>query len=135
MFESAIRDGDRALAAIWFDQLQVMYMQQQVQGYVAQQQLMMAAQGLPRGPLETLLSEASGFVRENMSNQAKMQSDQMRMKARANQSANPANGAVPYAQRTGVGNNPARDAGYNTTAPRQRQSGLYGVNGQQLLLP
>lgn len=135
MFESAIRDGDRALAAIWFDQLQVMYMQQQVQGYMAQQQLAMAAQGLPIVPLENLLSEATGFVRENISNQAKMQSDQMRMQARANQSANPANGAVPYSQRTGMGNNPAPDAGYNTTAPRQRQSGLYGVNGQQLLLP
>jgi len=113
-----LRDGNQALAAIWYDKLQQVYLQTQVQARMMEQQLMQIAQGLPIQPLEGLLNKDQSF--------RTIQMDGM------NQSANPANGAVPFAQMTGVGNAPAPDAGYNTTAPRNRDTGLVDPTGSPL---
>ena len=45
-----------------------------------------------------------------------------------NQRFNPANGAVPAVSFSGMGNNPSPQAGFNTTAPRQRDTGLVNSN-------
>jgi len=119
MFGAAMREGNQPLAAIWFDKLQVLHLQTQVQGKALEQQLLMAAQGLPIKPLDELLAgnlDLNTVARDN------------------NQSANPANGAPGVAERRGAGNTPSQDAGFNTTASRQsgQDSGLIDVSGNPI---
>lgn len=120
MFSAAIRDGNKALAAIWFDRLQVLDLQAQVQGRTMEQQLLLASQGLPIRPLGDLVTMDTGVqttARDSASGQAQ----------------NPANGSPGVAERTGLGNQPSPQAGFNTTADRQRDTGLLGADGQPIL--
>lgn len=119
MFNAALRDGNDALASIWFDQLQVVYLQTQVQGIAAQQQLQLAAQGLPIKPITDLLASSVDFTQHARSEAG-------------NQQDNPANGAVPFAATQSVGNEPSQNAGAFTAAPRQRDTGLVDPSGRPL---
>lgn len=120
MFTAALREGNMALAAIWFDKLQVLHLQTQVQGRALEQQLLIAAQGLPIKPLDELLAgnlDLQTVARDN------------------NQSANPANGAPGVAERRGAGNTPSPEAGFNTTASRNRSgedTGLIDTSGNPI---
>lgn len=112
-------DGDQANASIWFDRLQVLQLQRQVEAAMAIQQLTaMAMQiGVPLGqgqPQSTVGGQQPSVPLQN-------------------NSRNPANGAVPFAAAAGVGNSPSPQAGFNTTAPRQSQgNGLVGPDGEPI---
>ena len=118
MFNAALRDDNQALAAIWFDKLQVLYKQMQVQAIIFDQQLQAAFQGIPLKQTTDLLALSPETQVATSDN---------------NQAANPANGAVGVAQRAGVGNQPSPEAGFNTTANRQSENtGLVDVRGEPI---
>lgn len=122
MFNAAIRDGDMALAAIWFDKLQVVYQQTALQGFVLKQELERASQGLPIRSLAELMSGDASF---NVSQTDAKQNNQIN---------NPANGAIGPAERTGMGNEASQDAGAFASAPRRRDTGLVDQAGNPLVL-
>lgn len=122
MVIAAYKDGNLALAALWFDQLQTLYLQQTVNSMAMQQQMAFMAQGAQIPPIQDILSANVDF-QNAMMNQGEVASSN-------NQALNPANGAVPFAQAAGVGNQPSPQAGFNTTAPRQRATGLVAADGQ-----
>lgn len=130
--EAYIKDGDMVNASIWYDRLQVLNLQRQVEAGMQQMQLMQMAQqmGMPLQPaqlspgaMQQPTTGTTSTVGGALTNQA----------AGNNQSRNPANGAVPFAQAAGVGNNPSPQAGYNTTAPRQRDTGLVDASGNPIM--
>ena len=104
LFNMATAEGDEALASILYDRLRIMALQRQVEGSVMMQQLQQMAAGgpvpPPAGPAQPGAQPGGPPA------------------AAPNQQANPANGAVPFAQTAGVGNQPSPEAGANTTAPR-----------------
>lgn len=91
-------------------------MQTQIEGSLAMLNLQRLSEGLP--PLTAInTNSVGGFIQE------------------ANQNAefmNPANGATPAVEFTGIGNQPSPEAGFNTTAPRQRDTGLVDAEGNPL---
>lgn len=118
MYLAALRDGNNALAAIWYDELQKVYLQTQVEGFALAQQVQMAFQGIPIQPPDALIAQSPSAQTASRD---------------ASSFQNPANGAPGVAERRGIGNAPSPDAGFNTTAPRQRDTGLLGPAGQPLL--
>lgn len=126
--EAYLRDGDMSNASIWYDRLQVLNLQRQVEAGMQQMQLMQMAQQMGMMPQQMQLNPnampqpttgATSTVGGALTNQA----------SGNNQSRNPANGAVPYSAMMNQGNQPSPDAGYNTTAPRQRDTGLVDQSG------
>ncbi len=104
LFQMARQEGDEALQRILFDRLRVTAMQRQVEGSALLQQLGQLAQGLP---IDTSILDFATNGNGNSNN------------VRLNrQSANPQNGGPGVAQQAGMGNQPAEDAGFNTTASR-----------------
>ena len=121
---AAQEDGDNALVAALYDQMRLAVLQHQLQGSMAMFQLQQLAQGIP--PMTMVNSQTA----DDLSAPPRMGG------AGNNQRFNPANGAVPAVSFSGMGNNPSPQAGFNTTAPRQRDTGLVNsnimpVSGQQ----
>lgn len=118
--QMALKEGNQLLAAALYDELRMAVLQQQVMGSLQLQQLEQMALGIgidPSGADAAIAgqAQATGGFQGN------------------NQALNPANGAVPFAQAAGVGNTPSPQAGFNTTASRQRDTGLVSPNGAPLL--
>lgn len=116
LYKAAVEDGDEMKAAALFDQLQIAALQTQVQGSMQMLQLMQMAQGMP--PMTAVNQQSVG--------------QQIQSIGGNNQLANPGFGAVPNAAFTGIGNQPSPQAGFNTTAPRQRDTGLVDPAGEQI---
>lgn len=143
MFLAAIKDGDNALAAIWFDRLQVLHLQRQVEGQSAVRQLIADRSenagrsgsfdsSLPS--LESLLSDSLGNRTASGEMSTMFSPNPANEVPRFNHARNPANGAIPFAQAAGVGTEPGFDAqamagmsGQPNTVP-----GLVGANGEPL---
>ena len=113
---AAQEDGDNALVAALYDQMRLAVLQHQLQGSMAMFQLQQLAQGIP--PMTMVNSQTA----DGLSAPPSMGG------AGNNQRFNPANGAVPAVSFSGMGNNPSPQAGFNTTAPRQRDTGLVNSN-------
>lgn len=130
--EAFIRDGNMENAAAWYDMLNLAYYQQQfqIQSTIMQIQQMYQQAGLPMPPGPQINQMNAGLTTG-----AGQTIDQGQGSggAASRQFNNPANGAVPYAQTQGMGNQPSPDAGAYTAAPRQRQTGLLGADGQPLM--
>lgn len=126
--EAYIRDGDMANASIWYDKLQGLWLQRQVEvgTNIAQLTALSRQIGLPLNPTPPTTYASTLGGNSTLSAPGVEVTQQ-------SQSLNPANGAVPFAQAAGVGNEPSPEAGFNTTAPRQRDTGLIGPDGQPLL--
>jgi hypothetical protein len=137
MFTAALKDGDHALAAIWFDRLQVLHLQRQVEGHSAMRELLMSAHGGAAGSgtgsassnlpaLAALLGRGGSAGRGST-----LFNPNPPGAARAfNHTLNPANGAIPFAQAAGVGNAPSPDAG--AFSGGERNTGLSGPEGEPL---
>ncbi len=142
MFLAAIKDGDHALAAIWFDRLQVLHLQRQVEGESAIRQLISTrpedgdqgsgSTSLPA--LASLLSEALGQDPGAGERSTMFSPNPVGEIPRPNHALNPANGAIPFAQAAGVGSEPdpvamaASQTGGRVSPP----SGLVGADGKPL---
>lgn len=142
LFLAAIKDGDHALAAIWFDRLQVLHLQRQVEGQSAVRQLIAdrsenigqntPESGLP--PLSSLLNDAIGRESTAGVGNTMFSPNPVNEVPRHNHALNPANGAIPFAQAAGVGSEPdpvvmdAAGNGERSTEP----IGLVGANGEPL---
>ncbi len=118
--QMSLQEGNQLLSAALYDQLRIAVLTQQLQGSVQLQQLAQIAAGFGIDPnsVDQAIggqAQASGGFAGN------------------NQALNPANGAVPFAQAAGIGNQPSPQAGFNTTAPRQRDTGLVSPNGAPIL--
>ncbi len=125
MFESFMRDNDVHNASIWFDKLQALALQRQVQtNFMIQQLRTLAAQA--NMPIKPAPIDPSALPDQQVSTPS------IQGGATVNQ-GNPAFGASPSVEFTATGNQPSPEAGFNTTAPRQRRStGLVDPNGQPL---
>ncbi len=142
MFLAATKDGDHALAAIWFDRLQVLHLQRQVEGQSAVRQLIAnraenADQDAATGSLpslETLLADTLERRSADGEPSTLFSPNPVNEVPRFHHERNPANGAVPFAQAAGVGTEPnTGQVGMFQQATRdQRQSGLVGADGKPL---
>lgn len=126
-----LRDGNQAMASIWFDRLTVLSMQRQVEGNTMLAQLQAFAQQIgiplqppPFDPLNAGMTTGAGSTIDQGLN--------IGQTAQNTQSRNPANGAMGIAEQRGIGNQPSPEAGFNTTASRQRYTGLVGADGSPL---
>lgn len=142
LFSAALQDGDHALAAIWFDRLQVLHLQRLVAGQSAARRLLMGDEkvesaGHPGSgalpPLGELLGGAvdgSGLFRDGSTLFSPNPLDEVPMK---NHALNPANGAIPFAQAAGVGNAPMPDALRGAHVPgAPAVNRLVGADGEPL---
>lgn len=121
LLQAALRDGDETTAAALYDRLRIAVLQEQVQGSLQMFQLQQIAAGIPP---QTAVQQ--GFADNVVRNNTDSLSGQQR---------NPAFGAVPDVQFRTNGNQPSPEAGFNTTASRDRGSrptGLVGPDGNEL---
>ncbi|MDA1297283.1 MAG: hypothetical protein O3B04_04670 [Chloroflexi bacterium] len=147
MFTAALKDGDNALAAIWFDRLQVLHLQRQVEGQTAVRRLLAErpsgagpsgvgkeaeSAGLP--DLASLLGESAAGSSPLNGGSTLFSPNPLDAVPRLNHALNPANGAIPFAQAAGVGSAPsapdirmAGAASQGVTRP-----GLVGADGEPL---
>jgi hypothetical protein len=107
-FKMAVAEQDEQLAAILLDRLRIAHLKRQVEGSLMIQQLAQMAAGIP---------SASGGASSTPPAGAPPQAQQ-----RPSPMANPAAGGPGVAEVRGVGNQPSPDAGFNTTADRQRDN-------------
>jgi hypothetical protein len=148
MFLAAMKDGDQALASIWFDRLQVLHLQRQAEGQAAIRQLFTGdtgAGGATGGtdPLAALLGGGSGGAQAgglpglaallggragSAGNRGSTLFNPRQPAATQAHALNPANGAIPFAQAAGVGAQPSPDAG--AFSGGQRSGGLLGPDGE-----
>ena len=138
MFSAALQDGDHALAAIWFDRLQVLHLQRLVEGQSAARRLLMGDQPAPVAgiggsgslpPLGELLEEA-GLLKSGSTLFSPNPVDEVPIR---NHARNPANGAIPFAQAAGVGNEPGPEALRDARLPgAPLAGGLVGSDGEPL---
>lgn len=116
LYEAAVKDGDMETAAALFDQIRIATLESQLQGTLKLFQLQQLSEGIP--PATALNEQSVGQAIQ-----------------KANQSGeflNPANGAAPAVEFSGIGNQASTEAGANTTADRQRDTGLVSENGTPL---
>lgn len=142
MFMAAIKDGDHALAAIWFDRLQVLHLQRQVEGQSAVRQLLAdqsqndaqgsSGSGLPS--LNSLLREALERDSAPVENSTLFSPNPLDEVPAFNHARNPANGAIPFAQAAGVGFEPGSPdmSAVRTAGQPAAASGLVGADGEPL---
>ena len=139
MFLAALKDGDNALAAIWFDRLQVLHLQRQVEGQTAVRRLLTegsgngsdepAGSGLPS--LDSLLAGTEADNSLLRGGSTLFSPNPIDAAPRFKHALNPANGAIPFAQTAGVGSGPLSDA-IRAAGRGVTQSRLVGANGQPL---
>ncbi len=140
MFLAAIKDGDHALGAIWFDRLQVLHLQRQVEGQTAVRRLLseQAENGLsdsPEGGLPSLNSLLSDLASRDLAapeGGTLFSPNPLDEVPRFNHARNPANGAIPFAQAAGVGNEPGPEKVHTAASAGRMQSGLVGADGEPL---
>ena len=117
LLRAAVEEEDEETASILFDRVQILALQHQVEGSMAMAQLQQLAAGIiPNTP-------AAGQSGQNGSAPSG---------GGTQQALNPANGAIPFAQAAGVGNEASEDAGANTTATRNRDTGILNARGQPI---
>lgn len=128
-----LRDGNKPMAAIWYDELVRLSLTQQVQTNLQIQQLLFLSQqtGLPlkpppEDPLNAGQVTGAGSTIDQGLNIGRS--------AVPAQTRNPQFGGVPFVEYNGIGNQPSPESGYNTTARRQsnRFTGLLGPDGEPL---
>jgi hypothetical protein len=138
MFSAALKDGDHALAAIWFDRLQVLHLQRQVEGLSAAKRLLAERQSAGGGesPTEGLpaLSELLGESSLLRENSTLFSPNPVNAAPRPNHALNPANGAIPFAQAAGVGSAPVPDElrHADVGGAGTQNVGLVGADGEPL---
>ncbi len=139
-FNAFVRDGDMANASIWFDKLTALSLQRQVETNALITQLRDLARQAGFSPrqfaerprfdksgiaqrmsnLPSTVSDGSTLSGGSLTNQAAGFTERNRRFGN-NQSLNPANGAIPFAQAAGVGNEPTLDAAALAAIQRRRR--------------
>ena len=129
--QAYIKDGDMSNASIWYDRLQVLNMQRQVEAGMMQLQMKQIADqiGLPLQPppldiqgLQSTVGQGPTVAGGALTNQSA---------GANNQARNPANGAPGVAEVRGQGNTPSPDAS-GGAASRQRDTGLVARDGNPI---